>query len=365
MKYTHLIQLLLYFTSNLCSLENNDNRIAPDLTMIKNIIIFSPASVTGGPEALCQLSYELTKIGHHPHIFWTTFDYANTIQRIYKNNRWYLCKQNFDASPSVFLQKYKTKYVDFDVPLDQSTLIIIPEIWGNLIALFQEAHIGFYWLSIDGFYAKFSDNYRSLLFEKKSDPYNCIHLSDAPWISKKLQEWGLTSYLLEAPISNHYFSTPKIKQPTNSIVYNPVKGADLAKSFIHLYPMHHYVPLKNMDEQGVINALDAAKIYIDFGNFPGKDRIPREALSRDCVIFIHNAGCATDFDSFPIDDYFRFSETDIINGTLHDKIIYTFNNYEEMHCKQAYAKDSINKESEKFQQQVKNLFGSAIDNIVM
>lgn len=362
MKKYFIYIFLLFFSNITLHSKNNVDCIFNSSTQVKNIVILSPHQlVTGGAEALAQLFSELQKHDFPTKIFWVTNDGIN-IKKTYKNNTWYLCGQNIDLAPSVYKEKYDTNFLNFDIPLDQSTLIIMPEIWGNMIPFFNDAQIGFYWLSIDYFYNPTSKDYRLLLFEKKSDPYNCIHLSDAPWISKKLLSWGIKSYPLEAPISSHYFTTPQTKNKVkNTIAYNPAKGIQLAQAFISQHAEYQYIPLRNLNQLEIINALDEAQIYIDFGHFPGKDRIPREALTRNCIIFIHDAGCASDFESFPIDNFFRFSDTDIIDGTLNNKISYALLNYEETLDKQILFKNLIRKESEKFQEQVKTLIACLTD----
>ncbi len=141
-----------------------------------------------------------------------------------------------------------------------------------------------------------------------------------------------------------------------SPVYNPTKGYSLAKSFMDLFSDYSYFPLKNFSEHEILMHLDSAKVYIDFGEFPGKDRIPREAISRGCIIFIHNQNCATDYDSFPLDEYFKFSNEDVINGTLAQKVDFAFENYNDLKKQQFSMYDSVCKEQSFFKEQVKNLF---------
>lgn len=350
-----MTKVLFCFLLNTIVLEIFGGEKISHFKNIKNIIILNiPNLISGGPEALCQLFYELQNSPYHVRMLW---DSASLRKVQGADHTWYLCKQPEQEGTPAYKTKYLVKNLEYNVPLDDSTLIILPEVCPHLIRFFEDAYIGFYWLSINNFYYKDSQHNRSLLFDPKYNSGKLIHLSDAPYISKKLQDWGYTSYLLEAPISHLYFSIPQTKNKIeNSIVYNPAKWEHLANAFMNSYPDHTFMPLRGLNQQGMIDALDEAKIYIDFGYFPGKDRIPREALARNCIIFIHNHGCATDFDSFPVDDYFRFSEEEITNGVLHDKVLYTLTHYEEMYYNQAYARNIVHHELINFQQQIEKLF---------
>lgn len=319
---------------------------------INKIIIVAPIFVTGGVEALCQLCVELNGCGFPAKILWI-HDPAE-LKRQFVDNFSILAGQSFDYAPVAYKKKYSIDYVKEKTVLNSSTLVIVPEIWVPLLPLFGVAKKGIYWLSIDNFLSRYRHQHE--LIQKI---VTCVNFSDAPWISKQILQWGIKSFLVEAPISLEYFKniSQEIRM-NNQIVYNPIKGAALSQLFMSNYLNYEYVPLQNLDQKGVIAALDHAKIYIDFGHFPGKDRIPREALMRGCIIFIHNVGCATDYESFPIDNFFRFSTEDVSNGVLRDKIDYALAHYEELYAQQNVARDIIKNEYRNFQQQITKVFGS-------
>jgi hypothetical protein len=51
-----------------------------------------------------------------------------------------------------------------------------------------------------------------------------------------------------------------------------------------------------------------SKIYIDFGNHPGKDRIPREAAINGCVIVTNKKGAANNSYDIPINEEYKFED---------------------------------------------------------
>ena len=47
-----------------------------------------------------------------------------------------------------------------------------------------------------------------------------------------------------------------------------------------------------MTPEQVVDLMSESKVYIDFGNHPGKDRIPREAVINGCCVITGVRGSA-------------------------------------------------------------------------
>ena len=92
-----------------------------------------------------------------------------------------------------------------------------------------------------------------------------------------------------------------------------------------------------MTRDDVVKNLLESKVYIDFGNHPGKDRFPREASILGCCIITGKKGCAHYYEDIPINDEYKFEEKEdtiplIIRKieeciTHYDKKIIDFENY--------------------------------------
>jgi hypothetical protein len=328
---------------------------------IKRVVIICPSHLlSGGPENLCQMYATLKKLGYEVYFLWVNpIDIPGSkIIKQYENGIWYLCKTDGSLLNKVYEQNYGVNYLDRDIPLDQATLVIFPEVWCDFIYFFEDAKKAIAWLSISYLHVNHSsDICRPLIDQKTLNYLDCVHLSQAPWIQKVLKSWGADSFLLGDYIAKAYWGIANIDKAEKLITFFPRKGGDLAVKFMNKYPDLDYLRLENFTQNEMIFMLDMAKIYIDFGNFPGKDRIPREALLRNCVIFIHNQGCATDFESFPIDDYFRFSEKDVLDGTLYKKVQEVLVDYENMKNRQSYMRNQILEEYELFSQKIEEIFG--------
>ena len=57
-------------------------------------------------------------------------------------------------------------------------------------------------------------------------------------------------------------------------------------------------------------------IYVEFGNNPGNDRLPREAACVGCIVLAKRAGGSAYFEDMPLDDRFKFNEQAIKSGKL-------------------------------------------------
>ncbi len=76
------------------------------------------------------------------------------------------------------------------------------------------------------------------------------------------------------------------------VLYNPKKGAAFTQLLMEQAPDIQWVPIQNMSPSEVRDLMKKSKVYIDFGNHPGKDRIPREAAACGCCIITGQKGAA-------------------------------------------------------------------------
>ena len=60
-----------------------------------------------------------------------------------------------------------------------------------------------------------------------------------------------------------------------------------------------------MTEREVEDCLSQAKVYIDFGGHPGKDRIPREAALCGCCVVTGRRGAAGNDVEVPINQSYK------------------------------------------------------------
>ena len=147
-----------------------------------------------------------------------------------------------------------------------------------------------------------------------------------------------------------------LSQKKNIVAYNPKKGFSFTKKIISSAKDIKFIPLINMTREEVIKTLQRAKVYIDFGNHPGKDRIPREAAILGCCVITGKRGSAAFFEDVPIPDEYKFEDKEENIPKIIDKIKDCFKNFEERYKDFEYYREVIRNEPQKFIEDLKKIF---------
>lgn len=305
------------------------------------ILIHIPSStIAGGSEALHQLCDALSE-----------------------NFETYVCYFN-DSSceiPEKF-KIYNIKKSDyFDNP---KTIHIVPET--AIKYFYDKISKGIkviYWLSVDNYlglkdYNPFFKILRYLKTFKKrlsiNKLNNCYHLSQSEYSSLFLKKKGISSYFIGDYTRDDYFNVDmKHSNKQNIIIYNPRKGFHFTKKIIDKCK-YKFIPLQNMSNNEIIELMKVSKIYIDFGRFPGKDRIPREAVSLDNIIIIGKRGAGINDIDFPIPESFKVNTNNFnFQKTAIEVIRNSLDNYHSEIKKFDKFKNIINQEEKNFRSKTK------------
>ena len=176
-------------------------------------------------------------------------------------------------------------------------------------------------------------------FQKKDS--GIFHLYNCEYARLYLKENGIekdqTLYMC-GPIRNEYFDTPFIDKE-NIVAYNPKKNFEYTIKVIALLqqkrPDIQVVAIEGMKPQEIVNLLNRCKVYIDFGQFPGPERIPREAVTCRCNILTSRYGSTRNSIDVPIPDQFKIDAsskniTKIVNmiSELTDKYEHYVSKYD-------------------------------------
>ena len=148
------------------------------------------------------------------------------------------------------------------------------------------------------------------------------------------------------------------KKKENIVLYNPKKGYKTTQKIIHEGSDIHWVPLENLSNAQMKELLSTAKIYIDFGNHPGKDRIPREAVLCGCCLITGRRGAAYNKMDIPIEDRYKFDDSHLDVSDVVCQIREIMEHYDIRIQDFKDYRDKICKEKEIFIHDVNSIFGN-------
>ncbi len=305
-------------------------------------------ATTGGPELLHQLVYELNKLGLKTFITY----YSN--KEIIEGN----------AIPSAYAKYVKEFKTIDDISDTSENCVIFPETYSYGLLKFRNVHKFLWWLSVDFYFLGLNLRYEI----KKDDiwgvffwlkniignfikrephylpvrklPQNIIHLVQSEYAASFLKQNGIQNFLyLSDYINDEFFDDHDLSNKKDIVLYNPKKGIFFTKKilksfsrFSHTLPMPSnrkmsFVPLKNMNRLEMIRIMESAKVYIDFGFHPGKDRIPREAAILDCCIITGTKGAAANDIDVSIPQKYKFNQSFNAVKSIRESIQYCIGEY--------------------------------------
>ena len=341
------------------------------------VYVVAPANVaTGGPELLHQLVFHLrNSLKVETYMYYTPCDVPNPIHPEYKS--------------------YGNPYVR-EIEDKKENILVVPEVIRGIRVLSKYSKIRkvIWWLSVDNFYLsailsskrnfffrRVINKVSNLVFNKpffdikelalkklsQSNLYNFdligqadFHLVQSYYAMQHLKDKEFPEekifYLSDYLNKDFLKIKPDLSKKENIVAYNPKKGLPFTKKIIKAATDVRFVPLINMTRQQVIETLQRAKVYIDFGNHPGKDRIPREAAILGCCVITGKRGSAAFYEDVPIPDEYKFEDKEKNIPKIVEKIKDCFENFEER-CKDfKYYGEMIRNEPQKFIEDLKKIF---------
>ena len=350
------------------------------------IYVACPANTaTGGPESLHQLAYHLINdLGIKAYIYYYNFD----------SNR-------FKTPVHPEYEFYKVPYITNkqDLEDDNKNILIVPEILSGILQLYEYRNIRkvIWWLSVDNFYLSFIFNskknyflgrvinkiskkiFNKIIFDipelalkkinslklpfeiqnliKNSNFYLVQGFYALDHIKNKLELPENKTIYLSAYLNPEFLKIQTdLSKKENIVAYNPKKGFSFTKKIISSAKDIKFVPLINMSREEVIKTLQKAKVYIDFGYHPGKDRLPREAAILGCCVITGKRGSAAFFEDVPIPDEYKFEDREENIPKIIEKIRDCFENFEERYKDFDYYRQVIKNEPQKFVEDLRKIF---------
>lgn len=344
------------------------------------VYIACPANVaTGGPELLHQLGLELHKLGVNIYMYYIGHENLEMGKVVHEN-----------------YQRYGLSYV-LTFEDHSNNFLILPEAALDMVGQSNYINYIIWWLSVDYVYVRFDlinqiYNRNSLLsrivckiiklismlpfFKQLYQNYSkslVIRLINLTKRSTRYTHWAQSHYAMNFlhGIGVHnveYISDylradfveqaqyVNLKNKQDIVVYNPKKGMEFTQKIIKAAKGSiKFVPIENMTIQEVITLLASAKLYIDFGNHPGKDRIPREAAILGCCVITGLNGSAKFNKDLSIPDDYKFANKHRNLVPIIAKIQDTLINYNDCWYDFNYYREQIKGEQSEFLQAIHRL----------
>ncbi len=345
------------------------------ITKNSKIYIAAPANTaSGGAEALHQLAAILKEMGFEVFIYYFPEGNRNPLHSRYKH----------------YNIPFTTK-----ISNNQNNILIVPEVFSyfKLLNDFPNVQKVVWWLSVDNFYASYyfihrrikegmwrvANKLSKLIFKEPIMSLSDVamkacknidflkeptiskvdlHLVQSYYAKDHLIKKGITNienlsdYLNSEFLSYHYTTNDR----ENIVLYNPNKGFKFTKKIIAQTPGVTFLPIKNMSRQEVIDMMKKAKLYIDFGHHPGKDRMPREAAMCGCCVITGKRGSAEFYQDIPLSNKYKFEDKIENIPAIADTIKYCVDNYKEAVKDFDEYREFIKKDKDKFMEDVQRIF---------
>lgn len=278
------------------------------------IVILCPYKrATGGIELAHQLCYAINSLTDIRAYMWYTDIDTEQLDTFV-----------VDAPAPTVYAAYKTeciKGLDELAALDsEENVVIFPEGVTNYVPVLDHVRKVLWWMSVDNYVSAARKASMDVLASEIS-----LHLYQSQY-SKEYVEGKipdakgmfLSDYINEE--FGKFLYPAEFRQ--NLAFYNPRKGYKNIEPLIHRVSWLNWIPLQGLTREKIIFLLQSGKIYVDFGNHPGKDRIPREAAACGCCVITNMEGSAAYHEDVPIPDKYKFRNTnnslDEIEQLMHD-----------------------------------------------
>ncbi len=314
--------------------------------LYSKIYVLCPnANKTGGTELLHQMVYHLNRLGADAYIVYLKINgdlYAHPELVHYVRGRILTSEQVEDFAENA---------------------VVVPEGWPECAGEFRRVRKIFWWLSVDNFkevYHREESSIRGAFQWIRTD--FALHLYQSEYARRYALENGISEEKLH-PLGDYLNTTfPReteadgMEDRKNRVLYNPKKGMAYTAMLREKAPDLDWVAIENMTTEEVGALLRTSKVYIDFGEHPGRDRIPREAAICGCVVITGRKGAAGYAEDMPIPEEYRIDENVISVEEVIRRIRYALEHFEDVTGEYEGYRRRILGEKEQFVRDLKAVF---------
>ena len=290
-----------------------------------------PKLVTGGIELLHQLTAELNGYEGINAYIWFPDWFGAYIPEPYK--------------------KYGNTFAVTNKP-DKGSVLIFPEVMVDRANSedYRDYQKIIYWESVF-YYEKWIPKDQYLKF-----PKDVIHIAQSYYAMDFVEKnTGVRPIYVTDYLNDEYMSADLSKPRKRQILYNPTKGLDFTVKIMAQMPNETFIPIQNMSVAQVKSLMEESMLYIDFGNHPGKDRMPREAAMCGCCVITSTEGSADFKGDVFIDCRYKIPRKDESLDEIVAEILSVLDSYESHTNGFDFYRGLIRQEKAEFQEGVAEL----------
>ncbi len=254
--------------------------------------------VSGGPEALHQLARALMDSGVDARIvYYPDADGLCSVPDAYR-----------EYAPRVAVAAED----------GSSDVVVVPEVHTARLRNVRRAKTVVWWLSIDNYLVErtplrflrglMTGNAPLAITELK----DVVHCAQSVYAVEYLHRYGISAALLTdylRPVHSGSEGIASVVGRGMTVLYNPKKGYEFTRKLMRIVRADcKWVALEGMTAEQLATVMRGARIYVDFGPHPGRDRMPREAAVHGCCVLTGRRGSAANSADLPIPDWYKVDE---------------------------------------------------------
>lgn len=222
-----------------------------------------------------------------------------------------------------------------------------------------DAKLGRHWIwkRLKRSIKRMENHFKNLLSIQQLVEMNVVCGYQAEYIQYFLINKGFREVVpLKDYINTDHCQSFDVSQKEDIVLYNPSKGYEYTQQLIALAPDIQWVPLRGFTRAQLKDVMQRAKLYIDFGYHPGKDRLPRECAMNGCCIITGKRGSAGFFEDVSIQNEYKFEDVVADKEEIICKVRYVLANYTQAINDYKYYRNVISTEKEEFEKQICKVF---------
>jgi len=306
----------------------------------------------------------------------------------------------FNAKPEI-LNSYQIKSYNvnrFNGKIDEpDQIIIVPETMIEILTTFSKAKKIIYWLALNyyfknppwrspfhlkafrkliscrsyyGYSGELLEKGKRKLNEFSKSKFNIwtddfIHISNSNFVANYCRHKGANeTFVLFNPIRDEfYLKKNDINLRKNIILFGP-KTHKLLVFFARVFLKgYRIIQLRHIPFQKVYQLMSESLIFAEFGNNPGRDRMPREATMLGCIVFMNTRGSSALKEDYNIYNHYKIVDKLLNYPVIIKRIKKAAKNYKTQISDFNQFREQLKNEKVIFDREVKNIFSKLLDGV--